>query len=93
MHSLFETAPTAAAIPITFATKATWAAISKELTEPARQFALANDLAAVEGLATTGLVRRTAADTWSAGTLVGLRDLRRGLVLELNLRDGKFLRI
>lgn len=28
-------------------------------------FALANDLAAVEGLATTGLARRSAADTWS----------------------------
>jgi hypothetical protein len=32
--------------------------------------ALANDLGAVEGLATTGIVRRTATDTWSAGTLV-----------------------
>ena len=35
-------------------------------------FALANDLAAVEGLAATGIVRRTAADTWSAGTAVDL---------------------
>jgi hypothetical protein len=34
--------------------------------------ALANDLAAVEGLAATGIVRRTATDTWSAGTAVGL---------------------
>lgn len=34
--------------------------------------ALANDLAAVEGLATTGIVRRTASDTWSAGTAVSL---------------------
>ena len=33
---------------------------------------LANDLAGVEGLATTGIVRRTATDTWSAGTAVGL---------------------
>ena len=49
MHSLFETAPTAAAIPIIFATKATWAAISKELPEPARQFALANDFTAKPG--------------------------------------------
>lgn len=32
--------------------------------------ALANDLAAVEGLATTGFVRRTAADTWSASALI-----------------------
>ena len=31
---------------------------------------LANDLAAVEGIATTGFVRRTAADTWSASALI-----------------------
>lgn len=30
----------------------------------------ANDLAAVEGLATTGLVRRTGTDTWSAGATI-----------------------
>ena len=35
-------------------------------------FALANDLAAVEGLSSTGLVRRTGTDTWSAGTAVAL---------------------
>ena len=34
--------------------------------------ALADDLAAVEGLAATGIVRRTASNTWSAGTAVGL---------------------
>lgn len=34
--------------------------------------ALADDLAAVEGLASTGIVRRTASNTWSAGTAVGL---------------------
>lgn len=33
-------------------------------------FSLANDLAAVEGLATTGIVRRTGTDTWTAGTTV-----------------------
>lgn len=33
-------------------------------------FVLANDLGAVEGLATTGFVRRTAADTWAASALV-----------------------
>jgi leucyl aminopeptidase len=49
MHSLFETAPTASAIPITFATTSTWAAISKDLAEPARQFALANDFTAKPG--------------------------------------------
>lgn len=32
--------------------------------------ALANDLAAVEALSTTGFVRRTASDTWSASALV-----------------------
>lgn len=34
-------------------------------------FALANDLAAVEGLASTGLAARTATDTWAQRTLTG----------------------
>jgi hypothetical protein len=38
-------------------------------------FALANDLAAVEGLASTGIVRRTGADAWSAGTAVANSEL------------------
>jgi trimeric autotransporter adhesin len=33
-------------------------------------FVLANDLAGVEGIGTTGFVRRTAADTWSASAIV-----------------------
>jgi hypothetical protein len=37
--------------------------------------ALADDLAAVEGLATTGIVRRTGTSTWSAGTAVALTEL------------------
>ncbi|QDW41076.1 leucyl aminopeptidase family protein [Bradyrhizobium sp. KBS0727] len=49
MHSLFETAPTAPAIPITFATKTTWPAIAKGLPEPSRQFAAANDFTAKPG--------------------------------------------
>ncbi|MEH2504378.1 leucyl aminopeptidase [Bradyrhizobium sp. AZCC 1578] len=49
MQSPFETAPIAPAIPITFATKATWSAIAKDLPEPARQFALANDFTAKPG--------------------------------------------
>ncbi|WP_028349345.1 leucyl aminopeptidase family protein [Bradyrhizobium murdochi] len=49
MQSPFETAPIAPAIPITFATKATWSAIAKELPESARQFALANDFIAKPG--------------------------------------------
>lgn len=36
--------------------------------------ALANDLAAVEGLTSTGIVRRTATDTWSAGTTVSIAE-------------------
>jgi hypothetical protein len=32
--------------------------------------ALANDLAALEGLSSTGIARRTATDAWSVGTLV-----------------------
>jgi leucyl aminopeptidase len=49
MHSAFETAPAASAIPITFATKVTWEAISAGLPEPSRQFARANGFAAKPG--------------------------------------------
>lgn len=37
-------------------------------------FALANDMAAVEGLATTGVAVRTATDTWATRTLTGTTD-------------------
>lgn len=36
---------------------------------------LANDLAAVEGLASTGIARRTGTDTWSVGTAVSNAEL------------------
>jgi leucyl aminopeptidase len=49
MPSVFETAPAASAIPVTFATKATWDAICAELPTQARQFALANGFAAKPG--------------------------------------------
>jgi leucyl aminopeptidase len=49
MHSVFETAPAATAIPITFATKATWDATCVELAPHARQFAQANGFAAKPG--------------------------------------------
>jgi len=49
MQSVFETAPAAPAIPIIFATKASWDAIRDGLGAPARQFALANDFAAKPG--------------------------------------------
>jgi leucyl aminopeptidase len=49
MQSPFETAPDAAAIPILFATSTTWAGIARELPEPARQFAAANDFTAKPG--------------------------------------------
>src|SRR6267154_4581930 len=49
MQSPFETAPAASTIPIYFATKATWAGISRELPAEARQFALANDFTANSG--------------------------------------------
>jgi leucyl aminopeptidase len=49
MPSPFETAPDAAAIPIIFATKTTWSAIARELPEPARQFASANDFTGKPG--------------------------------------------
>jgi leucyl aminopeptidase len=49
MQSPFETAPDAAAIPIIFATKATWPGIARELPEQVRQFAAANDFTAKPG--------------------------------------------
>ena len=53
MHSVFETAPATPVIPITFATRPTWDAISSELPAPARQFALANGFAAKPGACLT----------------------------------------
>jgi hypothetical protein len=41
-------------------------------TDPIYTFALTDDLGALEALATTGIVRRTGASTWSAGTAVAL---------------------
>jgi leucyl aminopeptidase len=49
MPSVFETTPAASAIPITFVTRSTWEAISKELPSEGRQFALANGFAAKPG--------------------------------------------
>jgi leucyl aminopeptidase len=49
MSSVFETAPAASSIPITFATKATWDAIRDGLSAAARQFAVANGFAAKPG--------------------------------------------
>jgi hypothetical protein len=51
-------------------------------------FSLANDLAAVEGLATTGIVRRTGTDTWSAGTAVGLTTEVTGILPAANGGTG-----
>jgi leucyl aminopeptidase len=53
MNSIFETAPGATAIPITFATKATWDAIAAALPAEIRQFALANGFAAKPGACLT----------------------------------------
>jgi leucyl aminopeptidase len=49
MHSVFETASAAKAIPITFATKANWEAIKGALPAEGRQFADANGFAAKPG--------------------------------------------
>src|SRR5579859_2212875 len=49
MHSAFEAAPAAPAIPITFATKSTWDAIAADLPSPARQFAAAHGFTAKPG--------------------------------------------
>jgi leucyl aminopeptidase len=70
MPSVFETAPSASAIPITFATKATWDAICASLPAQARQFAVANGFAAKPGAGLT----LPAADGQIAQVLFGLED-------------------
>ncbi|MCA6099477.1 leucyl aminopeptidase family protein [Bradyrhizobium australafricanum] len=70
MPSVFETAPTTAATPITFVTKATWDAIQGELPAPARQFAAANGFVAKAGK----LLVLPAADGGIAQVLFGLED-------------------
>src|SRR3954471_22842919 len=49
MPPVFETAPAASAIPITFANRTTWDAVSAGLSAPGRQFALANGFVAKPG--------------------------------------------
>jgi leucyl aminopeptidase len=70
MPSVFETAPSAPAIPITFATKTTWEAIRDGLAAPAKQFALANDFAAKAGKC----LFLPAADGRIAQVIFGLED-------------------
>jgi leucyl aminopeptidase len=70
MHSVFETAPAASAVPITFATKTTWDAICAELPEHARQFALANGFVAKPGACLT----LPSADGKIAQVVFGLED-------------------
>ncbi|MES2195765.1 MAG: leucyl aminopeptidase family protein [Pseudomonadota bacterium] len=69
MPSAFETAP-ASAIPITFATRATWDAIRAGLPPESRQFALANGFAARPGACLT----LPSADGQIAQVLFGLED-------------------
>src|SRR3982074_975066 len=70
MPSVFETAPAASAIPITFATKATWDAICAGLPAGAKQFALANGFTGKPGACLT----LPAADGKIAQVLFGLED-------------------
>lgn len=70
MHSVFETAPAVTAIPIRFATKATWEAICAGLPGEARQFALANGFAAKPG----SCLALPAADGRIAQIVFGLED-------------------
>src|SRR3954453_6625812 len=70
MHPAFETAPDAAAIPITFVTKATWREVGATLPPQARQFAEANGFAAKPGECLT----LPAADGAIAHVVFGLED-------------------
>ncbi len=49
MHSVFESAPATPAIPITFATKATWESVTATLPAEAQQFARSNGFSAKPG--------------------------------------------
>jgi leucyl aminopeptidase len=53
MHPAFETAPATPAIPIAFATKATWDAVCADLPATSRQFALANGFTGKPGACLT----------------------------------------
>ena len=70
MPSVFETSAPAAAIPITFVTKATWEAIRNGLPTVAQKFALANGFAAKPGKCLT----LPAPDGGIAQVLFGLED-------------------
>jgi leucyl aminopeptidase len=70
MPSVFETAPAPTAIPITFATKATWNSICAGLPAQARQFAQANGFAAKPGACLT----LPSADGQIAHVVFGLED-------------------
>jgi leucyl aminopeptidase len=70
MPFVFETAPAASAIPITFVTKSSWEAVREGLPQAARQFAVANGFAAKPGACLT----LPAADGQIAQVLFGLED-------------------
>src|SRR6202046_722317 len=70
MESVFDTAFAAKAIPITFATKATWDAVRANLPAPARQFAEGNGFTAKPGACLT----LPAADGKIAQVVFGLED-------------------
>ncbi len=70
MPSVFETAPAASAIPISFVTQTSWEAIRGELPAEGRQFALANGFAAKPGK----YLALPAADGRIAQVLFGLED-------------------
>jgi leucyl aminopeptidase len=70
MHPVFETAPAPSAVPITFATKATWEKLCAELPAEARSFARANGFAAKPGACLT----LPSADGQIAQVLFGLED-------------------
>jgi leucyl aminopeptidase len=70
MPSIFESASTAPAIPITFATKSSWDAIKARLPAAARQFAGASGFAAKPG----ACLILPGAEGQIAGVLFGLED-------------------
>jgi leucyl aminopeptidase len=82
MSSIFETAPNASAIPITFVNRSNWEDIRGKLPREARQFAEANDFSAKPGKCLT----LPSPDGAIAQVLFGLEDA--GLKLRDPFRPG-----
>src|SRR5690348_15222396 len=70
-HTILANPTGSTAAPIATTLPAPAAGLTWNYGASSISIALANDLAAVEGVSTTGLAARTATDTWTTRTLTG----------------------